>query len=55
MTALSLGEPYLPTIRKEVQNGLRDFRDVLMAESTKTVDYRALLAQLGLKRDYPLE
>jgi hypothetical protein len=55
VTALSLGQPYLPTIQKEVRNGLRDYRDVLMAEYTKTVDYRALLGQLGLQRDYPLE
>ena len=55
VTALSLGQPYLPTIQKEVRNGLRDYRDVLMAEYTKTVDYRTLLAQLGLQRDYPLE
>jgi len=48
------GKPSVQKIRLGVETALTDFRDVLMNEYDKRIDYKAELRKLGLERPYPV-
>jgi hypothetical protein len=52
--AIWQGQPDVQKIRLGVETALTDFRDVLMNEYDKRIDYKAELRKLGLHRPYPV-
>ena len=50
----TLGEPDVDKIRRGVELSFVDYRDVLMNEYSKRIDYKAALSRLGLERPYPI-
>ena len=46
--------PAVEKIRQGVELSFVDYRDVLMTEYDKRIDYKAALRELGLERPYPV-
>jgi len=54
LVGATLGEPNVDKVRQGVKLAFVDYRDVLMSEYDKRIDYRAALLRLGLERPYPV-
>jgi hypothetical protein len=54
LVGATLGRPDVDKVRHGVADSFVDYRDVLMNEYDKRIDYKAALQRLGLERPYPI-
>jgi hypothetical protein len=54
LVGATLGRPDVDKVRQGVRVSFVDYRDVLLNEYDKRIDYKAALQRLGLERPYPV-